>query len=342
MVLDIGRVKHRADLMHRSVGSNGLAIPSNWRLSADGLTNTVWTPESAGGSVSYGSNSNDVGLVSAAGASSLVSRADHVHRGVRTITSNGSNGLFGDVNLSAGTGIALGVAGQSVTITNTGSSSGGGGGSGTLSTVEEVDGSPTDSAVTKLVFPNGTLAIASHVATYTPAGGGGGGITHSFLGYNTIGGSAENMTLNRWYAKAITPGSDCQILSIGAYLGQAHPNSVNFMVGLWTDASGVPGEVIAGGTTMAGAQPGYVLNSNDSVENARWFHKPISYWLSSGVTYWIGVMHNAAGGGNLKLYYDTGTDRRMTTSGGYLTDWAYFANDATDSRKYSIRADVIA
>jgi hypothetical protein len=50
--------------------------------------------------------------------------------------------------------------------------SGGGGGGGSL-TVEEVDGSPTDSAVTKLVLPNGTLAIASHVATYTPTGGAG-------------------------------------------------------------------------------------------------------------------------------------------------------------------------
>lgn len=40
-----------------------------------------------------------------------------------------------------------------------------GAGTGTLTTVEEVDGSPTDSAVTKLVLPNGTLAIASHVAT---------------------------------------------------------------------------------------------------------------------------------------------------------------------------------
>lgn len=44
-------------------------------------------------------------------------------------------------------------------------------GSGAL-TVEEVDGSPTDSAVTKIIFPNGTLTIASHEATYTPAGGG--------------------------------------------------------------------------------------------------------------------------------------------------------------------------
>lgn len=45
------------------------------------------------------------------------------------------------------------------------------GGGGSALTVEEVDGSPTDSAVTKIVFPNGTLSITSHVATYTPAGG---------------------------------------------------------------------------------------------------------------------------------------------------------------------------
>ena len=48
------------------------------------------------------------------------------------------------------------------------------GGGGNALTVEEVDGSPTDSAVTKIVFPNGTLSIASHIATYTPAASGGG------------------------------------------------------------------------------------------------------------------------------------------------------------------------
>lgn len=46
------------------------------------------------------------------------------------------------------------------------------GADGALSTIEEVDGSPTDSAVTKLVFPNGTLDITAHVATYTPAASG--------------------------------------------------------------------------------------------------------------------------------------------------------------------------
>jgi hypothetical protein len=121
---------------------------------------------------SFGSNSNSVGSANAPGASSSNARADHVHQGVHQLTSNGSNALFENVNVAAGSGIALGVAGQTVTITNTGSSSGGAGGSGTLTTIEEVDGSPTSSAVTKLVLPNGTLGIVGTVATYTPTASG--------------------------------------------------------------------------------------------------------------------------------------------------------------------------
>jgi hypothetical protein len=68
----------------------------------------------------------------------------------------------------------------------------GGGGGGSALTVEEVDGSPTDSAVTKLVFPNGTLGIASHVATYTPAvGSGGSGGALVFLQEQVASASAE-------------------------------------------------------------------------------------------------------------------------------------------------------
>lgn len=53
----------------------------------------------------------------------------------------------------------------------------GGGGGGGL-TVTEVDGTPSGT-VTTLVFPNGTLTIVGSIATYTPAGGGG-GIAFSF------------------------------------------------------------------------------------------------------------------------------------------------------------------
>ena len=92
-----------------------------------------------GGSLSYGSNSNSVSAANAPGASTLVSRADHVHQGVHQLSSNGSNSLFNDVNLQAGTGIALGVSGQTITVTNTGSS--GGGGSSITDYVSGVSGS---------------------------------------------------------------------------------------------------------------------------------------------------------------------------------------------------------
>lgn len=62
------------------------------------------------------------------------------------------------------------TAGTNLTITGTTIDASGGGGSAL--TVEEADGSPTDSAITKIIFPNGTLSIVSHEATYTPAAGG--------------------------------------------------------------------------------------------------------------------------------------------------------------------------
>lgn len=133
MVLDVGRIKHRADLTHKSVGSNGLAVPSNARLAADGQMNVVWTAFDAGsGATSFGSNATDITTATAAGASGNAAREDHRHRGVRSITANGSNGLFGNVDLQAGSNIALGVAGQVVTISNIGSGGGGGGSGGGL------------------------------------------------------------------------------------------------------------------------------------------------------------------------------------------------------------------
>lgn len=159
-----GRVTHLADLMHRAEASNGSAVSSNWILSTDGTKRVRWRPESAGGALSYGSNASDVASASAAGASSLVTRADHVHRGVRTITSNGSNGLFGDVNLVAGSGIALGVVGQNLTVTNTGTGGSGGGGSGGASIAYvgyDAIGATTEAgADTKRIAKQITLASA--------------------------------------------------------------------------------------------------------------------------------------------------------------------------------------
>jgi len=100
------------------------------------------------------------------------------------------------------------------------------GGSGTVTTVEEVDGSPTDSAVTKIVFPNGTLSIASHVATYTPTGGSGtrafGLDRASFDG--TYGDDFDGASLNgRWTRHNQTSGQETyQVGGLASALQVAH------------------------------------------------------------------------------------------------------------------------
>jgi hypothetical protein len=96
-----------------------------------------------------------------------------------------------------------------------------GGGGGSL-TVEEVDGSPTDSAVTKLIFPNGTLSISSHEATYTPAGGGGGG------------GSTEE-----WWRDDNAPGgTDDREFTEGTTIGTLTRVSSGTVKGTWAETRG--------------------------------------------------------------------------------------------------------
>jgi hypothetical protein len=62
----------------------------------------------------------DVASTGAAGVSTDMARADHVHRGVASVAKNGSSQLFGDVTLSAGTGITLNQVGQDIEIVNAG------------------------------------------------------------------------------------------------------------------------------------------------------------------------------------------------------------------------------
>ena len=145
-------------LWHTSYSSNGVAITSNYRLAADGSGNAVWS--GASGAVSYASNSNDVAIVGAGGASTLVSRADHVHRGVTSI-SHTSNTFYGPVTLTAsGT---LGITSPASGTFNL-SATGGAGGGGTITTKDE--GSTLSSAVTTLDFVGaGVVASGAGVTT---------------------------------------------------------------------------------------------------------------------------------------------------------------------------------
>jgi hypothetical protein len=69
-----------------------------------------------------------------------------------------------------------------------------GGGGGSALTVEEVDGSPTDAAITKIVVPNDSLGIAGHVATLRQ-------VPYGFIGcsvHNTAQQSIPNGVGTAW------------------------------------------------------------------------------------------------------------------------------------------------
>src|SRR3990167_6731925 len=86
-----------------------IAAQSGWVPVATSSNTYEWRD-----AISFGSNTNDVSSVGTMGSSPSNTRADHVHRGVHAITAAGSNALYGDVNLVAGTGMGITVAGQNV------------------------------------------------------------------------------------------------------------------------------------------------------------------------------------------------------------------------------------
>lgn len=84
------------------------------------------------------------------GFSEYPARSDHVHQGVHAI-----NGLYGNITLQGGTGVALTTVGQTITVNVTGSLGGGGGGAGSLGIVK--DGRVTLTGTTQLLFSTGTV-----------------------------------------------------------------------------------------------------------------------------------------------------------------------------------------
>jgi hypothetical protein len=148
MVVDAGRITHLGDLMHRSIASNGSSVTSNWGLKATGLGGVVWTPD-AGGSVSYGSNSNEVSYGNEVGASTLVSRADHVHRGVTSL-SHASNTYTGPVTLE--TEGSLYIVRSAANTYRLGATGGGGGGGGGLTVPSVVQAASNGTSATTITI----------------------------------------------------------------------------------------------------------------------------------------------------------------------------------------------
>lgn len=114
-------------------------------------------------------------------------------------------------------------------------------------TVEEVDGSPTDSAISKIVFPNGTLGIASHVATYTPAGGSGSVATDTIFdakGDLAVGTGSDT-------AAALTVGANGKVPVAAS--GETTGIKWDYPPGYVIDSASATSNVTVSGTNEAGA-----------------------------------------------------------------------------------------
>jgi hypothetical protein len=176
------------------------------------------------------------------------------------------------------------------------------------------EGSPLTTTATTLDFTGAGVTASGSGATKTiNIPGSAGGLSKSFVGYNTVGGSWQAMTGARVYCKKVSLTADDLVVGISAYVRNAADN-------------------ISGWFSVNSTTPGV----------ARWLTLPIGWTCPTTGDYWICM---AMGGTTAHdIAYDgSGTDKYFTPSAFYATSaypsaWAI----TTTTQKFSIRALVVA
>jgi len=196
-------------------------------------------------------------------------------------------------------------------------------------TVENLQTAETDTS--KRLAPDGSGGVQFAA--------GGSGFGHSYIGYNTIGGSQETITARRIYAKSVTLSADGFLASIGAYLTQSTDNVFDLSVAVFDDNSGVVGNLLGYNTNPSISL--LMENTSGSTFTPNWIQIPIGVWLPAA-TYWIAVQLNiGVNTGTFKLYYDTsGSDRTFDPPGQWWTNGSRHTQ-TNSTRKYSIRGSLL-
>lgn len=185
------------------------------------------------------------------------------------------------------------------------------------------------------------LTAASGQATglqwATPSSG---GLTHSYLGYNTIGGTTEAVTVRRWYAKKITVATAGVLTSIGAYVDQTTAGTTTHMgIGLFEDNAGTPRYMLGANAPVIGTGVFWPEHSSGVAGDPRWMSLPLGVYVTAA-DYWIGVVFDSA---NFNVYKDTsGADRYWTHATGIRFTDAGIVAITTTTDRYSIRASHIS
>lgn len=173
------------------------------------------------------------------------------------------------------------------------------------------------------------------------AGGGGGGITQSYVGYNTVGASWENIGGDRCIVSKITLASAGTIISVEAYLRQSGPNAAPVWGVVYTDNSGTPDKVIMVSSSGAvNASTGFYLNNSGTNPGpGRWMSLGGGIYLPAG-TYWIGVFQASVAETDIAYDSGAGADRFYDSNTTGVTDWGLFA-PTTTTKAHSIRASIL-
>jgi hypothetical protein len=207
-----------------------------------------------------------------------------------------------------------------------------------IGVVVQDEGTPLATTGTTLNFVGAGVAATGSGATKTITIAGGGSLTTSYLGYNTVGGTAAAAAQGTNFMKPITPGSDVLLLSVEVYfISNTEGVNPKIYAAVLSDNAGAPYLALRSGF----AEPLVDTTNGGGGLVARWFGPPIApVLLTSGTQYWLQVGYTA-GGNYLNFYRDgSGNDRSAAASGLYGDAGFHTVTTLTD--RYSIRALCLA
>lgn len=177
-----------------------------------------------------------------------------------------------------------------------------------------------------------TATDATHAAW---AAGGGGALTQSYIGYNTVGASTETVASPNYttYFKQATVATAALVTSIDAYVKGNASNVQGIWAALLDDNAGAPGKILAihAGQTSSSLPVLPALFTATS----RWVASPIGCYVAAG-TYWLGLIIGNA----MSINYDTGGSDY--TAANNVTWFNENSKGAAGTRNYSIRANLIS
>lgn len=175
--------------------------------------------------------------------------------------------------------------------------------------------------------------------------GGGGGLSQSYVGYNTIGGTAVGVTTLEVNVQKITLANDCLVTDVEVYIkNNSAANPLTIVLGLWSDNAGKPKTLLSAGSPHGG-NPLNLYRVSATAGDARWLGWSPGRWCAAG-DYWVGWQMRSDASKH-DFYYDaTGSGYKWSTGGNdFLTDAPDTSGTvytlSSVSRTYSIRANTI-